>query len=86
MSTPAPGPLDMALKLRVEEAFGKPLHHGYGLSEYAGSVHLTRLGEWRKDTSAGYRVDGAELRIVDPQTGRELTTGERGESGCAGSG
>jgi acyl-CoA synthetase (AMP-forming)/AMP-acid ligase II len=30
------GPLDMALKQRVEAAFGKPLHHGYGLSEYAG--------------------------------------------------
>jgi acyl-CoA synthetase (AMP-forming)/AMP-acid ligase II len=73
------GPLDLALKQRVEAAFGKPLHHGYGLSEYAGSVHLTRLGEWRKDTSAGYVVDGAELRIVDPQTGRELPTGERGE-------
>jgi malonyl-CoA/methylmalonyl-CoA synthetase len=73
------GPLDMALKLRVEAAFGQPLHHGYGLSEYAGSVHLTRLGEWRKDTSAGYRVDGAALRIVDPHTGRELPTGERGE-------
>jgi malonyl-CoA/methylmalonyl-CoA synthetase len=73
------GPLDMALKRRVEAAFGQPLHHGYGLSEYAGSVHLTRLGEWRKDTSAGYRVDGAELRIVDPETGREMPTGERGE-------
>jgi malonyl-CoA/methylmalonyl-CoA synthetase len=73
------GPLDMALKQRVEAAFGKPLHHGYGLSEYAGSVHLTRLNEWRDDTSAGYRVEGAELRIVDPATGRDLPPGERGE-------
>jgi acyl-CoA synthetase (AMP-forming)/AMP-acid ligase II len=73
------GPLDMALKQRVEAAFGQPLHHGYGLSEYAGSVHLTRLGEWRHDTSAGYRVEGAELKVVDPQTGRALPPGERGE-------
>ena len=73
------GPLDMALKQRVEAAFGQPLHHGYGLSEYAGSVHLTRLGEWRHDTSAGYRVEGAELKIVDPASGRELAAGERGE-------
>jgi malonyl-CoA/methylmalonyl-CoA synthetase len=73
------GPLDMTLKRRVEQAFGRPLHHGYGLSEYAGSVHLTRLGEWRQDTSAGYVVEGAELRIVDPATGRELSAGERGE-------
>ncbi len=73
------GPLDMALKQRIEAAFGQALHHGYGLSEYAGSVHLTRLGEWRHDTSAGYRVDGAELKIVDPVTGRTLPAGERGE-------
>lgn len=73
------GPLDMALKRRVEAAFGKPLHHGYGLSEYAGSVHLTRLNEWRDDTSAGFCVEGAQLRIVDPQTGRGLPPGQRGE-------
>jgi acyl-CoA synthetase (AMP-forming)/AMP-acid ligase II len=63
----------------VEAAFGLPLHHGYGLSEYAGSVALTRLNEWRSDTAAGYQVEGAQLRIVDPRTGRDLPTGERGE-------
>nr|WP_255429373.1 class I adenylate-forming enzyme family protein [Ramlibacter albus] len=73
------GPLDMALKKRVEAAFGKPLHHGYGLSEYAGSVHLTRLNEWRHDTSTGYLVEGAETKVVDPATGRELPAGQRGE-------
>jgi len=73
------GPLDMALKHRIEAAFGKPLHHGYGLSEYAGSVHLTRLNEWRADTSAGYVVEGAELQIADPVTGQVLPAGERGE-------
>lgn len=73
------GPLDMALKRRVEAAFGKPLHHGYGLSEYAGSVHVTRLDAWRHDTSAGYGFEGAELRIVDPDSGRSLPPGERGE-------
>src|SRR6185369_10721409 len=73
------GPLDMPLKKRVEAAFGKPLHHGYGLSEYAGSVCVTRLGEWRDDTSAGYRVEGAELRIVDPATSRDVPAGQPGE-------
>ncbi len=73
------GPLDRTLKQRVEAAFGQPLHHGYGLSEYAGSVALTRLGEWRPDTASGYRVEGAELRLVDPLTGRDLPAGERGE-------
>ncbi len=73
------GPLDMALKQRVEAAFNQPLHHGYGLSEYAGSVHVTRRHEWRHDTSAGYCFEGAESRIVDPDSGRSLPSGERGE-------
>ncbi|WP_420804129.1 class I adenylate-forming enzyme family protein [Ralstonia soli] len=73
------GPLDMALKRRVEIAFNQSLHHGYGLSEYAGSVHVTRRDEWRRDTSAGYCFEGAELRIVDPDSGRSLPSGERGE-------
>ncbi len=73
------GPLDPTLKKRVEAAFGMPLHHGYGLSEYAGSLHSTRLGEWRHDTSAGYRLEGAELRIVDPTSGLDKPPGARGE-------
>jgi acyl-CoA synthetase (AMP-forming)/AMP-acid ligase II len=80
------GPLDLALKRRVEAAFGLPLHHGYGLSEYAGSVHVSRLNERRDDTSAGYRFEGAELRIVDPHTGRDLAAGERGEIWLRGRG
>jgi long-chain acyl-CoA synthetase len=57
-------PMDMALKQGVEKRFGKPLHHGYGLSEYAGALCLVRMNEPRNDTSAGYLVDGGELRIV----------------------
>jgi malonyl-CoA/methylmalonyl-CoA synthetase len=80
------GPLDMALKNRVEAAFQLPLNHGYGLSEYAGSIHLTRMDERRVDTSAGYCVDEAELCIVDPASGRALPTGERGEIWLRGRG
>jgi malonyl-CoA/methylmalonyl-CoA synthetase len=80
------GPLDPALKQRVEDAFGLPLHHGYGLSEYAGSVHVTRLGEWRRDTSAGHLLEGAELRIVDPATGQPRPSGARGEIWIRGAG
>lgn len=57
-------PLDPALKQRVEQLFGQPLHYGYGLSEYAGSVFLTRTEAPRTDTSAGYAVEGGEARIV----------------------
>ncbi len=71
-------PMDMALKRAVERRFGHPLHHGYGLSEYAGALCVGRLGEQRDDTSAGYLVEGAELRIVDAE-GKDLPAGERGE-------
>ena len=71
-------PLDMALKNAVEARFDQPLHHGYGMSEYAGAVCLTTRGVARSDSSAGYLVDGAQLRIVD-SSGTELPLGERGE-------
>lgn len=71
-------PLDMALKRAVEARFGQALHHGYGLSEYAGALCLVPCGVAREDTSAGYPVEGAELRIVSPE-GVDLPAGERGE-------
>lgn len=71
-------PLDMALKQAVESRFGQPLYHGYGLSEYAGALCLSTRGVTRNDTSAGYPVEGAELRIVS-STGADAPVGERGE-------
>ncbi len=70
--------LDYSIKLRVEEFFGFPLNHGYGLSEYAGAVSVTKNHGWRKDTSSGYLVEGGEVIIVDAD-GKELPQGERGE-------
>ncbi len=80
------GPLDLSLKQRVEATFGLTLHHGYGLSEYAGSVHVTRLGDRRADTSAGYAVAEAEVQVTDPVTGTPLPLGERGELWLRGRG
>ncbi|SDM08676.1 Acyl-CoA synthetase (AMP-forming)/AMP-acid ligase II [Oryzisolibacter propanilivorax] len=80
------GPLDATLKHRVEAAFDQTLHHGYGLSEYAGSVHLTRLGEQRTDTSVGYAVEGGQVQVTDPASGRALPAGERGELWIRGAG
>jgi acyl-CoA synthetase (AMP-forming)/AMP-acid ligase II len=71
-------PLDMTLKRALEACFGLPLHHGYGLSEYAGVLAVCRLNEARDDTSAGYLVEGAELRIVNLD-GLDLPIGETGE-------
>jgi len=80
------GPLDLTLKNRVEAAFGQALHHGYGLSEYAGSVHLTRLSEQRPDTSVGYVVEDAEVQVTDPASGQPLPLGQRGELWMRGRG
>lgn len=78
-------PLDMPLKYAVEARFGQPLHHGYGLSEYAGALCLVPCGVQRDDTAAGYLVEGAELRIVNGQ-GDDLTSSERGEIWMRGPG
>jgi acyl-CoA synthetase (AMP-forming)/AMP-acid ligase II len=72
-------PLTPALKAAIEARFGQPLQYGYGLSEYAGSICLTRRGQWRGDTAAGFVVEGGELRIVDAGTGQDLPPGQRGE-------
>lgn len=80
------GPLDLVLKQKVEALFGQTLHHGYAMSEYAGSLHLTRMAEARSDTSAGYAIEGAELKITDPATGTTLQAGERGEIWVRGTG
>ena len=71
-------PLDLSVKQAIETRFDKPLHHGYGLSEYAGALTLCRLNERRSDTSAGYLVEGAELRIIGAD-GQDLPVGETGE-------
>ncbi|WP_422087911.1 class I adenylate-forming enzyme family protein [Variovorax sp.] len=78
-------PLDPALKQRVERLFGQPLHYGYGLSEYAGSVFLTRTEAPRSDTAAGHAVEGGEARIVSIE-GQDVPQGDTGEIWLRGPG
>lgn len=72
------GPLEPTLKRNVEAMFGQPLHHGYGMTEYAGSLFITRMDRPRDDCSAGEIVEGAELRVVgtDGATVPQGTPGE----------
>jgi malonyl-CoA/methylmalonyl-CoA synthetase len=79
------GPLDPDLKRAVEARFGLPLHHGYGLSEYAGSLCITAIDAPRSDTATGHLAAGAELRIVAAH-GEEAAPGERGEIWLRGTG
>ncbi|SDD89278.1 Acyl-CoA synthetase (AMP-forming)/AMP-acid ligase II [Cupriavidus sp. YR651] len=78
-------PLDPTLKRDVEAWFGQPLHHGYGITEYAGSLFLTRQDAPRDDCSAGYIVEGVEIAITDAD-GLPVPAGERGQIRVRGPG
>ncbi|OZI39570.1 long-chain fatty acid--CoA ligase [Bordetella genomosp. 1] len=70
--------LDPTLKREVEARFGQPLHHGYGITEYAGSLFITDIDAPRRDCAAGCAVEGVELRIGAPDA-PAAPAGERGE-------
>ncbi|AGW93152.1 class I adenylate-forming enzyme family protein [Cupriavidus sp. DF5525] len=78
-------PLDPTLKREVETLFGQALHHGYGITEYAGSLFITRMDAPRADCSAGYIVEGVEIEITDAE-GKLLPAGERGQIRVRGPG
>ena len=60
------GALDPALKRDVERALVLPLHHGYGMTEYAGSMFVTHVDHPRADTSPGELAPDCEARFVGP--------------------
>ncbi len=79
----ASGPLDPETRDEFEDRYGIPVKLAYGATEFAGS-----LCAWTPDMdsefgtskrhSVGRALPDTELRIVDPQSGAELPTGERG--------
>lgn len=79
------GPLDPDLKRAIERRFRQPLHHGYGMSEYAGSLCVTAIDSPRDDTATGHPAEGAELRIIVTDD-RDAEPGERGEIWMRGPG
>ncbi|MDT4830010.1 Long-chain-fatty-acid--CoA ligase [compost metagenome] len=70
--------LDPTQKRDVERYFGVPMHHGYGITEYAGSMFITDIDAPRTDCSAGTAVAGVELRIGTPDSGAPVP-GQRGD-------
>jgi acyl-CoA synthetase (AMP-forming)/AMP-acid ligase II len=58
------GALDPALKQQIEAAFRLPLHHGYGMTEYAGSMFVTRIERPRQDCSPGELNPDCEVQFV----------------------
>ena len=71
-------PLDPVLKAQVEQAFGVPLHNGYGMTESSPTISQTRLDAPRADTSVGPVIPGIDVRIVDAG-GVDVPDGQAGE-------
>lgn len=59
-------PLDPGLKARVERVFGLPLNNGYGITECAPTVAVTRNDQPRDDISVGLPMPGLDVFIDDP--------------------
>ncbi|MGT2509477.1 class I adenylate-forming enzyme family protein [Cupriavidus basilensis] len=78
-------PLDLDLKRDIESMFGLPLHHGYGMTEYAGAMTVTRMEQPRSDVAVGDLVAGAEGRLI-AQDGSAAPQGQAGELWVRGPG
>jgi acyl-CoA synthetase (AMP-forming)/AMP-acid ligase II len=79
----ASGPLDPETREEFEAHFGIPIRLAYGATEFAGSLcawtpdAIDQFGESKRN-SVGRPLPDTQVRIVDPDTGTELPTGEQG--------
>lgn len=78
-------PLDMGLKHDCEALFGQPLHNGYGMTEAAPSMAMTRVDLPRRDGSVGQPLPHVELVAVGPDE-KPVPDGESGDIWCRGPG
>lgn len=76
-------PLPLATHAAFEERYGIPIVQSYGATEFGGPVTSMTpelYAEWgaKKRGSVGRPMRGAQLRVVDPDTGDELPAGTQG--------
>ena len=66
---------------RARRVFGKPFLSGYGMSEFGVGATLSFLDSTEEQCveASGYPAPGYEIRVVDPETGRDRPRGEPGE-------
>ncbi|WP_445168635.1 class I adenylate-forming enzyme family protein [Mycolicibacterium sp. Dal123E01] len=79
----AAGPLDSETRDAFEQRYGIPVLLAYGATEFAGSVctwtpELYRQFGAVKRASSGRVMPNTEVRIIDPDSGGEVPTGEQG--------
>jgi acyl-coenzyme A synthetase/AMP-(fatty) acid ligase len=76
-------PLDPNLQRTFEQRYGIPILLTYGATEFGGPVAQNTLDlrkQWgdAKSNSVGKGFAGAQLRVVDAETGEVLPAGEQG--------
>ena len=70
------------IQRQIQDAFAPAvLVSAYGITECCGSVAYNRLDDplEKRVTTCGEPVEGWEVKIVDPETGATVATGEQGE-------
>jgi acyl-CoA synthetase (AMP-forming)/AMP-acid ligase II len=72
-------PLGAELARRASERVGAPIVQGYGMTETSPVTHVTRVERPNKPGSIGQALPMTECRIVDPESGEDVGSGERGE-------
>src|SRR5262245_231987 len=79
----ASGPLDPETRDEFEKHFDIPVRLAYGATEFAGSLcawmpdDIAKFGDSKRN-SVGRPLPDTQVRVVDPDTGAELSTGEHG--------
>ena len=76
-------PLQLPVKLAVEELLGMTLHNGYGVTECSPTIAQARVDEPRTDLSVGRVLPGVEVKIAGTD-GNHVGEGEVGELSVRG--
>jgi acyl-CoA synthetase (AMP-forming)/AMP-acid ligase II len=71
-------PLGPELTDAVQKRLNVRIRQGYGMTEASPATHYTVVGKDRPGT-VGQLMPSTECRIIDPETGKDVATGERGE-------